>query len=140
MSLFKKYSKRFKVPMPGGTDDESAKVLKIGAALAGNSQFMLDPEVLGARGSAKKGTIGLSVDRAKEYATDRRNAEIAARNAAAAAAAESAAQEQARLVQNAQLAARRRNKRFAYGYDRTIGGGLGDSGGAAGDRKTLLGY
>ena len=147
MSLFKKLLKKaqVKLPMPGGTTGKYAKFGKIGAALALGPALgpvnpaSMDPEVLGARGSASR--PGASVDRAKEYKIDETNAGIAANTAAAAAATEASAQEQAQLVQRSQLAARRRNKRFAYGYDRASGGGdLGGTGGAAGDQKTLLGY
>ena len=63
MSL-KSLSKRFRVPMPGGTAGKYSKVLKIGAALGGTGGVMLDPEVIGARGSAKM--LGRSVDQAKD--------------------------------------------------------------------------
>ena len=138
---------KFNLPLPGGTVGKFGKVGKIGAALAVGpilgpiNPYATDSEVLGARGSAKKGTFGQSVDRAKEYKIDETNAGIAADTAATATATEASAQEQAQLVQRSQLAARRRNKRFAYGYDRASGGGdLGGTGGAAGDQKTLLGY
>ena len=147
MSSFKKLGKRMKLPMPGGTVGKHSLASKLFMAAAAGpvtgplNPYAMDPEVLGARGSAKKGTYGQSVDRAKEYKTDETNAGIAANNAATAAATEASAQEQSQLVQRSQLAARRRNKRFAYGYDRASGGGdLGGTGGAAGDQKTLLGY
>lgn len=56
-----------------------------------------------------------------------------------AAQKESDAQTAARQAQADQLAARRRAKRFAFGYDREEpAGGLGGTGAATG-RKTLLG-
>ncbi len=53
---------------------------------------------------------------------------------------ETAAQAKARQEQADQLAARRRNKRFAYGYNRRSSADtLGDAG-SSGGPKTLLGY
>lgn len=124
--------------IPGG------KVAKIGGALAAGpvfgpvNPFALDPEVIGARGSAKR--PGLSVDQAQVYKQDERDAATAEGVRVAAAEREGAAQTEAQRVQEGQLAERRRKKRFAYGYDRAgDAGGLGGVGDAGG-QKTLLGY
>jgi hypothetical protein len=65
MSL-KSMLKKAKLPMPGGTIGKYSKAIKIGAALtgAGGLGAMIDPEVTGARGSAK--SLGRSVDQAKD--------------------------------------------------------------------------
>ena len=142
-SLFKKLSKRLKLPMPGGTLGKYATVGKVGAALALGpalgpvNPFSMDPDVIGARGSAKK--PGLSVAREQEYAQDERTAVAAEGARVAAAGVETEAQLAAKRAQDEQLAARRRAKQFAYGYNRSQAGGLGGAGGAAGGQKTLLG-
>lgn len=89
---FKKLMKRMKLPVPGGTVGKFSKAGKIGAALALGpilgpvNPVSMDPEVLGARGSAKD--IGLSVDEAEQ----RKLGDIREMDAA------TAAQEQAKKV------------------------------------------
>lgn len=79
------------------------------------------------------------VESQKEIKTQTADTEQANFQAQAQAqATEAGAQDQARREQAAQLAARRRNKLFAYGTDRSNTlGGAGPSGSAG---KTLLGY
>ena len=87
----KQFLKRFKLPLPGGTVGKYGTALKIGMALPpGPTQqaSALDPDVLGARGSAKM--MGRSVDQAKDKnmlaateEADRQKAEAAAAAAAA---------------------------------------------------------
>ena len=83
----KKFLQRFKLPMPGGTAEKYGTVGKIGAAFLGPSPVALDPDVLGARGSAKD--IGRSVDQAKDkkMSDDFAMAQQQKADAAAAAAA-----------------------------------------------------
>jgi hypothetical protein len=142
MSLFKKLGKRLRIQLPGGTIGKYGKVGKILGALAIGpvagpvNPLSMDPEVLGARGSARRGSFGLSVDRAKEYKIDEVNEN-------ARVATETAAQDAARKAQEGQVEERQRRRRFAYGYNRASGGssgGLGGAGDAGGGQKTLLGY
>lgn len=82
--------------------------------------------------------------RSVKGAKEKKAGDIADLNAYAAGEAarqrEDTAQAAARRAQADQLAARRRNKRFAYGYNRASqAGGLG-GGGIEGGQKTLLGY
>lgn len=82
--------------------------------------------------------------RSVKGAKEKKAGDIADLNAYAAGEAsrqrEDTAQAEARRAQADQLAARRRNKRFAYGYNRASqAGGLG-GGGIEGGQKTLLGY
>lgn len=82
--------------------------------------------------------------RSVKGAKEKKAGDIADLNAYAAGEAarqrEDTAQAEARRTQADQLAARRRNKRFAYGYNRASQ--AGDLGGAGpeGGQKTLLGY
>ena len=78
---FKKFLKRLKLPVPGGTAGKYGKVGKIGAALALGpvlgpvNPASMDPEVLGARGSAQR--PGLSVDEAEaQKAGEQRDLEV----------------------------------------------------------------
>ena len=143
-SFFKKLLKRSQVPFPGGKGNENKTGFKLGGALALGpvlgpiNPLSLDKDVLGARGSTK--TFGLSVDREKEYKIDTANETAADANRDAARATEEQAQVAAKRVQEGQLANRRRNKRFAYGYDRSGAAGLLGGSGADGAPKTLLGY
>ena len=90
MGFLSKLLKKAKPPMPGGTVGKYAKVAKIGAALSGFGPAMLDPDVVGARGSAKM--LGRSVDQAKDktnlIATETETSQKAEAAAAAAAAEE----------------------------------------------------
>lgn len=88
--------------------------------------------------AGQSGTRSVASEKAKKAGDIADAAGLAAANAAAERSSQ--AQDQARKAQADQLAARRRSKRFTYGYDRRSGGGLGDLGGAGGGPKTLLGY
>ena len=105
MGFFKKLSKRLRLPVPGGTAGKYGKVGKIGAALALGpilgpiNPASMDPDVVGARGSAKM--IGRSVDQAE----DKKAGDIAAadqQQKAAAAAAAAAAEEPFNIAKEAQ--------------------------------------
>ena len=99
---------------------------------------MLSGPLYNYRGSTT--SIGQSVQSEKD---DKQGARVQMQIAASradAASKEETAQKQAQRAQESQLAARRRNKRFAYGYNRSSdASGLG-GGGPAGGNKTLLGY
>lgn len=100
MGLFKKLLKQSKLPMPGGTAGKNSKGLKIGAALTFNNPgSLLDPEVLGARGSIKD--LGRSVDQAKAKTISDANT-VATEQKAAAAAAAAAAEEPFNLAKESQ--------------------------------------
>ena len=99
MGFFKKLSKFTRLPMPGGTAGKYGKTAKILAGLGGVAPALLDPEVVGARGSAKM--IGRSVDQAE----DKKAGDIAAadqQQKAAAAAAAAAAEEPFNIAKEAQ--------------------------------------
>jgi hypothetical protein len=110
MSFFKNLVK--KLPMPGGTIGKYSKAIKIGAALtgAGGLGAMIDPEVTGARGSAK--SLGRSVDQAKDKKIGDDLA-VEQQQQAAAAAAAAAAEEPFTKAQEAQRQALKRKGRRA---------------------------
>ena len=99
MAFFKDLSKRSKLPMPGGTAGKYSTAGKTGLALAGVAPAMGDPEVTGARGSAKN--IGLSVDQEKQKKMGDAADQVVAQKAAAAAA-EAAAEEPYTLAKESQ--------------------------------------
>jgi hypothetical protein len=124
--LFRKQLGRLK--LPGG------KGVKIAGALSGAAPFMFDPEVLGARGSAKD--LGKSVDEAKaDKAGEAREAE-AQRQIEERAAADEVQREGARRLQEEEEQRRRLREASTGGFASTVlSGGAGTSGyGAAGRR------
>ena len=102
MSL-KKLMKRFKIPVPGGTAGKYGGAAKILTALNPGNPFQqaasLDPQVLGARGSAKM--PGRSVDQAKDK-TMLAATEIGEQQKVEAAAAAAAAEEPFNIAKESQ--------------------------------------
>lgn len=116
MPKFGDLLKKTKLPMPGGTAGKYGKVGKIGAAFSLGPAFgpinpaSIDPEVIGARGSAKM--IGRSVDQAKDKKIGDALA-VAEQQQVAAAAAAAAAEEPFTKAQEAQRQALKRKGRRA---------------------------
>lgn len=106
----KKLLKKLKLPMPK-VSEKYNKALKIGMALVpGNLAAKVDPDVLGARGSAKM--LGRSVDQAEDKKAGIANeARVAAEQAAADAAA--AAEAPFTATKDAYLKGRNRKGRRA---------------------------
>lgn len=111
MSL-KKLLKKFKLPLPKGLEKYGTG-LKVGQALMPGplqQAASLDPDVLGARGSAKM--LGRSVDQAKDKKFSE-EAEVNHQRQTAAAAAAAAAEEPFKLMRESQVNALKRKGRRA---------------------------
>lgn len=111
MGVFKSLSKRLKLPMPGGTVGKYSTGFKtLGALTFNNPGTLLDPDVLGARGSLKD--PGRSVDQAKDKTMLIATEEVANQKAASAAAA-AAAEEPFTKAKESQVQALKRKGRRA---------------------------
>lgn len=110
-----KLLKRFRQPLPGGTAEKYGTAGKVGAALFGGAAIgpnpaMLDPDVIGARGSAKM--IGRSVDQEKDKKMGDAF-EVAQQQQIDAAAARAAAEEPFNILKESQRQSLKRKGRRA---------------------------